>query len=114
MANSRKPINQKQRAERAWALLIGRARTKPIVDMEYTYGELCHELGYHHRAAQWFLGIIQSYCHENRLPPLQALVVNAKTRIPGKGYDGSIRTKSQHMRDLKRIKTQNWESKVSF
>ena len=56
-----------------------------------TYGELCMRLGLHHRAAAWMLALIQDWCSRERLPPLQALVVNARTRLPGSGARGAGR-----------------------
>jgi hypothetical protein len=49
-------------------------------------------MGIHWRPIGYCLGIIQEYCEDNGLAPLQALAVNAKTRIPGPGYYGSARS----------------------
>ena len=93
-------IDHVVRARRAWTLLTGLARTRaePL-----TYGEICARLRLHHRAAAWFLGVIQDYCKANRLPPLQALVVNSRTRLPGLGSTGSGRSAAQHRRALERV-----------
>jgi len=103
------PIDHFSRAKKAWPLLIRRARQK---GPPYTYGELCVELGLHHRAAGWFLGVIQNYCKHNKLPPLQALVVNKKTRLPGCGYVGSPRTQKQHSRALDKVYKEKWSSRA--
>lgn len=57
-------IGHISRAKSAWPLLVRRAREN---GPPYTYGELCAELGLHHRAASWFLGVIQNYCKRHHL-----------------------------------------------
>lgn len=88
------------RARRAWPLLVRRAQRKlaPL-----TYGELCTRLGLHHRAAAWMLALIQDWCSRERLPPLQALVVNSRTRLPGSGARGAGRDERSHQRALERV-----------
>jgi len=63
------PIDHVARAKQAWPILANLANNNsaPI-----TYSELCRKLGLHHRSATWLLGVIQSYCHHNELPALQA------------------------------------------
>ena len=61
------------RAKKAWPLLVKRAQTTCV---PFTYKEISNRIGLHHRAARWFLSEIQEFCHENKLAPLQALVVN--------------------------------------
>ena len=77
-------------------------------DETITYGQLAARLGLHHRSAAWFLGVIQTYCRRKRLPPLQALAVNKRTRLPGKGYTGSARSYAAHRRALSRVRARNW------
>jgi hypothetical protein len=93
-------INHGLRAKKAWPILV-----KLAIDGKdpITYGELCAKLGLHPRSASWFLGVIQAYCHKKPLPPLQALVVNKRSRLPGSGYDGSTRTRAAHKKALERV-----------
>ena len=88
------------RARRAWPILVAlaRKRAEPI-----TYGEICARLGLHHRAAAWLLGVIQARCARERLPPLHALVVNSRTRLPGAGSVGAGHTPAAHRRALERV-----------
>ena len=93
-------LDHEGRARRAWPLLVAIAtrRRDPI-----TYGELCARLGLHHRAAAWLLDCIEGWCATLRLPPLQALVVNSRTRLPGRGSTGAGRDAKQHRRALERV-----------
>jgi hypothetical protein len=93
-------IDQLERAARAWPILAKQANKK---GQPFTYGELCLKLGLHHRAAGWFLGVIQRYCQTEGLPPLQALAVNKSTRLPGSGYVGSTRTHKAHQAALQKV-----------
>lgn len=93
-------IDQFERAARAWPILAKQANKK---GQPFTYGELCLKLGLHHRAAGWFLGVIQRYCQKVGLPPLQALAVNKSTRLPGSGYVGSTRTYKAHQAALQKV-----------
>lgn len=101
-------INHRARARAAWPMLARRANRG---ENPFTYGELCQSLGLHHRAAQWFLGVIQRFCRINRLPPLQALVVNKQTRIPGSGYVGSVRSRPAHLKALQKVYAKTWPTK---
>lgn len=103
-------IDHFARAVKAWPILVKRAQTacEPM-----TYKEISNEIGYHHRAAKWFLSEIQEFCKKNKLAPLQALVVNKKTRLPGHGYYGSARTHKEHKKALKKVAKEDW-SKVRF
>lgn len=101
-------IDQAARAKRAWPYLAMRANKR---GEPFTYKELCEKLGLHHRAAGHFLGVIQEYCNANKLPPLQALVVNKSTRLPGSGYIGSPRTKASHKKALKKVHAMKWATK---
>lgn len=96
---------QRTRAQQAWPVLVRQARAggPPL-----TYGALCSILGVNPRVASYFLGKIQTYCRRHRLPPLQALAVNARTRLPGPGYNGSARTRTAHFRALQRVYAHAW------
>ena len=93
-------LDHESRARRAWPLLVSLAkrRHEPL-----TYAELGARLGLHHRASAWILDLIQEWCSRNRLPPLQALVVNARTRLPGSGAKGVGSDERQHRRALERV-----------
>lgn len=93
-------LDHETRARRAWPLLVALAkqRREPL-----TYAELCARLGLHHRAAACILDLVQDWCSRNRLPPLQALVVNARTRLPGSGAKGAGKDERQHRRALERV-----------
>lgn len=95
-----------KRARMAWPLLVRRASTASMTP--FTYGELASAIGLHHRAARYFLGVIQRYCHDVDLPPLQALAVNKQTRLPGIGYRGSLRTHSAHAKALRKVAIHAW------
>jgi hypothetical protein len=83
------PIDHLGRARAAWPFLVGRTvNGRPPC----TYREICDEIGVHWRSAPHFLGIIRRYCNARGLPPLQVLVVNAATRLPGQGCSGTPRT----------------------
>ena len=102
-------IDHAARAKRAWPYLAKRANSGKE---PYTYKELCDKLGLHHRAAGFFLGVIQEHCHKNKLPPLQALVVNKKTRLPGSGYYGSQRNHASHQKALNKVRAKQWQIKA--
>lgn len=104
-------IDHVMRARVAWPLLVDRAvnRLPP-----YTYREICEEIGMHWRSAPYFLGIIRGYCSNNKLPPLQVLVVNAATRLPGQGCPGTPRTQSAQQDALKAIYAQRWPPAAPF
>jgi len=79
------PVDQEARAHEAWDILAECARRKQPL----AYGELAGQMGIHHRACAPFLGLIQAHCRSHGLPPLQSLVVNKQTSVPGGGYHGS-------------------------
>ena len=80
-------VDHYERAGRAWPILIECARNRRTI----TYGELASKLNLHQRVCAFFLGKIQEYNLNNKLPPLQSLAVNKKTGKPGKGYIASAR-----------------------
>lgn len=102
-------IDHVSRAKLAWPLLAKKANSG---DAPYTYKELCDILGLHHRAAGFFLGVIQEFCKKHNKPPLQALVVNKRTKLPGSGYYGSQRTKTAHEKALIAVRANMWEVKA--
>ena len=77
-----------------------RRRNPPDVEAwKITFGELCQkaEAGCP-SGAGWFLGDIHTRCEKNKLPPLNALVVNAKTRSPGDNYPDTREAWVRHIR----------------
>ncbi len=106
-------INHKlhtKRARAAWPHLVALASrgAEPV-----TYKEISAKVGAHWRAAAWFLGVIQKYCKGARLPRLQALAVNARTRVPGGGYEGA-RTPKAHRNELGKVYARTWPKKAPF
>jgi hypothetical protein len=99
------------RARQAWPILVKRASEG---EKPFSYGELCEPLGLHARSAQYFLGVIQEHCEKLKLPPLQALVVNKRTGLPGKGYYGSARSPKAHTEALKLVYARNWPRQAPF
>ncbi len=75
------PVNQVERACRAWPILINQAKNRSTI----TYKELGRALDVHHRAIRYVLCVIQDYCLEENLPPLTILIVNA-SGMPGTGF----------------------------
>lgn len=99
----------RRRARRAWPELVKAAkRGEPM-----SYKDLTAKLGLHWRAVSWLLGVIQRYCAKVGLPRLQALAVNKRTRVPGKGYAGA-RGRRAHAREVDRVRTYQWPKKAPF
>jgi hypothetical protein len=103
-------IDQVARARRAWPYLVDIANRRGRI----SYGDLCSKLKLHHRAAGWFLGVIQNYCRVNGLPPLQALAVNKATHIPGSGYAGSSRDGRAYRQALEAVYRTRWSKTCPF
>jgi putative restriction endonuclease len=76
------PVNQYERAFRAWPILIGVAAKKDTI----TYGDLADRLGIHPRPIRFVLGKIQDYCLDAKLPPLTIVVVSQHGQHPGTGF----------------------------
>jgi hypothetical protein len=105
------PIDHLGRARAAWPLLVGRTvNGRPPC----AYREICDEVGVHWRSAPYFLGIIRRYCNARGLPPLQVLVVNAATRLPGQGCSGTPRTVRDHQAALRAIYAYKWPRAAPF
>jgi putative restriction endonuclease len=75
-------VNHEQRAAKAWPVLAAVAKKHGLI----TYGDLGAAIGIHHRAVAHVLGVIQTYCLEREIPPLNILAVNKDTRRPGHGF----------------------------
>jgi hypothetical protein len=108
----RKTIDHEERARRAWPHLVARATRKDMPPL--TYGELSKKIGVHHRAAQYYLGVIQTYCKEHRLPALQSLAVDKRKRLPGEGYVGSAWNHTAHQKELEKVRRKKWPPKAPF
>ena len=56
-----------------------------------TYGTVCERAGMPDlkRIVGQFLEEVAAWCADNEWPPLNSLVVNAESLIPGGGYDGA-------------------------
>jgi len=80
-------VDQFERAGRAWYILVECSKNKQSI----TYGQLADKMGLHPRVCGYFLGLIQEHCKTKKLPALQSLVVNKRTRTPGNGYIASPR-----------------------
>lgn len=74
-------INQIERAGLAWEILTTVAAQRTVI----RYKKLGDEIGIHHRAVRYVLGVIQDYCLLNQLPPITILVTDA-TGLPGTGF----------------------------
>lgn len=103
-------IDHVARARDAWRHLVQLAKTDGIM----YYVDIASAIGLHHRSAAWFLGVIQRHCKEHQLPPLQALVVNMKTQLPGYGYSGSTIDAKSHQRVLKQVRNHQWPDEAPF
>jgi hypothetical protein len=68
----------------------------------------------HPRSTTWFLGVIQAECKKRKWPALQALVINKKSRLPGRGYIGSARSHAAHDRELARVREYGWPRVAPF
>jgi len=64
------------------------------LEAPYTYKKLMNKLRLHHRAEPWFLGVIKEYCRKNKLPLIQALVANKRTKLLGTVCHDSKRTRA--------------------
>jgi putative restriction endonuclease len=77
----KKSVNQFERANRAWPVLVRVAREgHPI-----TYGDLGKEIGVHHRPVRFVLAKIQEYCQQDGKLPLTIVAQNRKGEV-GPGF----------------------------
>jgi len=104
MAGKQK-VDQFERAERAWTILVKLAEERRSI----TYGELAEIMGVHPRVCRYFLGLIQDHCSKRSLPPLQSLVVNKRTGLPGGGYTGSPRDHHQIENAQNKVYDYQWK-----
>jgi len=97
-------VDQYERAGRAWSILTACARNRQSI----TYGQLAERMGIHPRVCAFFLGLIESYCLEYSLPPLQSLVINKRTGLPGEGYGATPRGQHQIEKAHNRVFNYSW------
>jgi putative restriction endonuclease len=105
MMSARWPHHRLSSARIAWPHVVAVALRKGTI----TYKALSIRLGYtHHRPVRWPLGVIQDYCKLAGVPPLQAVVVNARTGVPGLGYVGSSRRRQAYRHALGNVHSHGW------
>jgi hypothetical protein len=65
-----------------WQILIGKAHNRQTI----TYGQLAKLLGFEGAGTMaHMLGHVYFYCQQKGLPPLNVLVVNQESGLPGEG-----------------------------
>jgi putative restriction endonuclease len=74
--------NWEYAAGKVWPVLTDAARESRLV----TYGDIAPTIPTNPLSVGRALGPIQSFCLENRLPPLTAIVVGKNTKVPGDGF----------------------------
>ena len=100
-----------ERAQRIWIILTGMVmnHSGPEKIKTITYGNLAEKLerprGYA-RALGFPLGVIGRFCIRHKLPPLNVIVVNQKTGMPGKRV--VLRPGSTVERDQKTVMKHDW------
>lgn len=83
-----------EKVAKAYAELIGRAKSVPYDRITITYSELGNRIGLYpvsdwfHLKIAWILYACATYAHQDGLPMITALVVNSETGQPGKGFWG--------------------------
>lgn len=75
-------MTKQDRAAQFWAVLVFAAKNQKIV----SYDTMERLTGIPRQAVGQFLGPIQEYCKQNKLPPLTSLVVNEKDGLPSEGF----------------------------
>ncbi len=80
--SKKKEVNQEERAFRAWNILYEVAQKRGTI----TYSDLAQKMNVHHRTCTYFLNKIQTYCMEEKLPPLTILVVSKDNTTPSSGF----------------------------
>ena len=71
--------------------ILGAAKRPPFQQCLLTYSDVCAAAGLPllTESINGCLWEIAEFCAQNNWPPLNAMVVNSRTREPGKGYDRS-------------------------
>lgn len=100
-------------AQQIWVILIARVMADgPSRSKHMTYGELALAMGYPDTRAGHTLGrqlgIVGNYCVANDLPPLNVIVVNQETKVPG---DEVVLRKGRTVKEeQKAVLKENWFS----
>ena len=76
-----------------------------------TYGELGKRIGIHHRPVPGALGVIWDWCDGREYPPLNALVVNKKTGMPGGAFapGGRSLRRDRWLKIVKEVHQFKWD-----
>lgn len=94
-------------AQRIWLILCGQVMLRKE---KITYGELAEFMRYDDKRAGHMLsrqlGIIGLYCKMNDLPPLNAIVVNAGTNMPG--HDVLLRDGRSAKQEISAVLKEDW------
>lgn len=99
------------RARDAWPFLV---RLAISGGQPYTYKQLSGLIGVHHRAARYYLHVIQAYCEKQGWPRLTALVVQAHgKRMPGEGFHGA-HDPAGHDKNLADVRRFAWPPEAPF
>lgn len=100
-------------AQQIWLILSAHAAFKPDTsdwgEGYITYGDLAELMGKSRLAGRTLarqLGIVGYYCLEHGLPPLNAIVVNQDTGLPG--ADVVLSEGSTIKEDQEKVLTFNW------
>lgn len=100
-------IDHVERASRAWPILVKAALHD---DRFLSYKELGDQIGIHHRAVRFVLGVIQDLCLIEKLPPLTIMVVNS-SGLPGAGFIAHDINKFDAGVDL--VRSYDWSAKTN-
>jgi hypothetical protein len=96
-------------AQRIWLILSGWAA---LMKRTITYGELANLMGHADKRAGHVLarqlGIVGRYCTVNDLPPLNAIVVNGTTKMPG--HDVVLRAGRTAKQEIQAVLKEDWFS----
>lgn len=78
-------MTRSERASQIWAVLALAAAHRQTL----TYSQVADATGAFRGGIGQLLEPIQSFCIENRLPPLTILVVQRESGLPGSGFTGA-------------------------
>ena len=69
-----------------------------------TYGDVAKRVGIYHRHVQSHLYLIWTWCDGRGIPRLNAIVVNAQTRLPGGSYTPDNRPLSRERFEKEKLR----------
>jgi len=75
-------VTREQRALQIWSVLAFAATNRQVL----TYDIVSRLTGVARQGVGEFLGPIQQYCTNMKLPPLTSIVVSMKNGLPGEGF----------------------------